>query len=135
MTALRTAGYTLVQDDTWGDFTFHLGKTWIKEEASGGGSYRQYILIETQWTQDVVASAAALSRSLASSGHAVVNGIVFDTGKAEVKPDAAAVPANNLMVIAPLLIEKQNRRRKRAVQAPPAGPERTPVRGEACFQH
>ncbi len=40
-------------------------------------------------TQEVVANAAALASGLASTGHAVVHGILFDTGKAEIKPASA----------------------------------------------
>ena len=88
-TALRTAGYTMVYDSgTYGDFTGHMGKTWIQIEISSSGSILESIVIETQLTQDVVANAAALGGSLASSGHTVVNGIQFDTGKAEVKPES-----------------------------------------------
>jgi outer membrane protein OmpA-like peptidoglycan-associated protein len=88
--ALRTAGYTFDYDSgDYGDFTVHLGKTWIMEEVSGGGWYRQTIVVEKAMTQEVVANAAALSNGLTTSGHAVVNGILFDTGKAEVKPESA----------------------------------------------
>jgi OmpA-OmpF porin, OOP family len=89
-TALRTAGYTFDYDSgDYGDFTVHKGKTWIQIEVSGGGSYRETILTETQLSQDVVADAAALSHGLSGSGHIVVNGILFETGKAEVKPESA----------------------------------------------
>jgi OmpA-OmpF porin, OOP family len=54
----------------------------------GAGQYTQSILIETKLTQEVVATAAVLSSGLAASGHIVVNGILFDTGKAEVKPES-----------------------------------------------
>jgi outer membrane protein OmpA-like peptidoglycan-associated protein len=67
-----------------------MGKTWIEEDVANGGNYKQNILIETQLTQDVVANAAQLSSSFAGSGHTVVTGIFFDTGKAEVKPESAA---------------------------------------------
>ncbi|HEV2689115.1 MAG TPA: OmpA family protein [Bryobacteraceae bacterium] len=90
LTALQTAGYTKVQDDTFGDFTFYMGKTWIKEEVGAGSDYQQHILIETQLTQEIVATAADLSNGLTSAGHTVVNGILFDTGKADVKPESAA---------------------------------------------
>jgi hypothetical protein len=54
-TALRTAGYTFVYDSgDYGDFTVHRGKTWIAEEVSGSGNYRQTIMIEIQLTQEVV---------------------------------------------------------------------------------
>jgi outer membrane protein OmpA-like peptidoglycan-associated protein len=38
----------------------------------------------------VATTADALSSGLAATGHSVVNGILFDTGKAEVKPESAA---------------------------------------------
>jgi outer membrane protein OmpA-like peptidoglycan-associated protein len=88
-TALRTAGYTFDYDSgDYGDFTVHLGKTWIQIEISVSGNYAQTIVIETQLTQDVVADAAALTTGLNSNGHMVVNGILFDTGKSEVKPES-----------------------------------------------
>jgi OOP family OmpA-OmpF porin len=90
-TAIRRAGYTMVYDSgDYGDFTGHMGKTWIQIEIGGGGGIKETIVIETQLTQDVVANAAALGGSLASSGHTVVNGILFDTGKADVKPESSA---------------------------------------------
>jgi OmpA-OmpF porin, OOP family len=89
-TAIRKAGYTMVYDSgDYGDFTGHMGKTWIQIEIGGGGGIKETIVIETQLTQDVVANAAELGGSLASSGHTVVNGILFDTGKADVKPESA----------------------------------------------
>jgi OOP family OmpA-OmpF porin len=90
-TAIRGAGYTMVYDSgAYGDFTGHMGKTWIQIEIGGGGDIRETIVVETQLTQDVVANAAALGGSLDSSGHTVVNGILFDTGKADVKPESSA---------------------------------------------
>jgi outer membrane protein OmpA-like peptidoglycan-associated protein len=37
----------------------------------------------------MVATAAELSSGIGGSGHSVVNGILFDTGKADVKPESA----------------------------------------------
>ena len=89
-TALRRAGYTMVYDSgDYGDFTGHMGKTWIQIEIGGAGSILETIVVETALTQDVVATAAALSSGLTSTGHTVVNGILFDTGKAEVKTESA----------------------------------------------
>jgi OmpA-OmpF porin, OOP family len=89
-TALRRAGYTFDYDSgDYGDFTAHMGKTWIQIEISGGGGIRETIVTETELKQEVVADAAALSSGLSSNGHAVVSGILFDTGKAEVKPESA----------------------------------------------
>jgi hypothetical protein len=89
-TALRRAGYTMVYDSgDYGDFTGQMGKTWIQIEIGGGGGILETIVVETELSQDVVANAAVLSTGLAGAGHAVVNGIMFDTGKAEVKPESA----------------------------------------------
>jgi outer membrane protein OmpA-like peptidoglycan-associated protein len=88
--ALKAAGYAFDYDSgDYGDFTVHLGKTWVMEEVSGGGWYKQTIVVEKAMTQEVVANAAALSNGLTTSGHAVVNGILFDTGKSDVKPESA----------------------------------------------
>jgi outer membrane protein OmpA-like peptidoglycan-associated protein len=101
--ALKAAGYTFDYDSgDYGDFTVHMGKTWIMEEVSGGGWYKQTIVVEKGMTQDVVANAAALSGGLTGNGHVIVSGILFDTGKADVKPESA--PA--LQEVAKLL--KQN---------------------------
>jgi outer membrane protein OmpA-like peptidoglycan-associated protein len=98
--ALKTAGYTFDYDSgEYGDFTVHMGKTWIMEEVSGGGWYKQTIVVEKGMTQEVVANAAALSGGLSGNGHVVVNGILFDTGKTDVKP--ASAPA--LQEVAKLL--------------------------------
>ena len=87
--ALRTAGYTLDYDSgDNGDFTVHMGKTWIMEEVSMGGWYKETIVVEQAMTQEVVANAAALSGGLAGNGHVIVNGILFDSGKADVKPES-----------------------------------------------
>ena len=90
-TAIKRAGYTFDYDSgDYGDFTVHMGKTWIMVEISGGGSIKETIVKEIDLKQEVVADAAALSSGLNSTGHIVVNGILFDTGKAEVKPESAA---------------------------------------------
>ena len=89
-TALRNAGYTFVYDSgDYGDFTAYKGKTWIQIEVSAGGGYKQTSVSETNLTQDVAADAAALSQGLATNGHTVVNGILFDTGQATVKAESA----------------------------------------------
>jgi outer membrane protein OmpA-like peptidoglycan-associated protein len=91
VTALHTAGYTFDLDTgEFGDYTVHLGKTWISVQISGSGDYREVFVTETTLTQDVVANAAALSTGLSGAGHVVVNGILFDTGKADLKPESDA---------------------------------------------
>lgn len=90
-TALRRAGYTMVYDSgSYGDFTGHMGNTWIQIEISGNGNIVETIVKEKALSQDVVANAAELFQGLTSSGHAVVQGILFDTAKAELKPESAA---------------------------------------------
>ncbi len=90
-TGLRRAGYKMVYDSgDYDDFTGRMGKTWIQIESSSSGKIRETIVVETALSQDVVANAADLSGGLTTAGHTVVNGILFDTGKSEVKPESAA---------------------------------------------
>jgi outer membrane protein OmpA-like peptidoglycan-associated protein len=102
-TAVKAAGYVMDYDSgDYGDFYAHLGKTSVYVGVSGGYWYEEVFVTETALTQDVVANAAALSSGLTGTGHVVVNGILFDTGKADVKPESAAA----LQEVAKLL--KQN---------------------------
>ena len=92
-TALLTAGYIFDMDSgDYGAFTVHMGKTWMYVAVGGGGVLNLTAVTETVLTQDVVAnaSAAAMGTSLSGAGHVVVNGILFDTGKADVKPESDA---------------------------------------------
>ena len=54
------------------------------------GWYQQTVVVETQLTQQVTANAKALYDGLSQTGHAAVYGILFDTGKADLKPSSAA---------------------------------------------
>jgi outer membrane protein OmpA-like peptidoglycan-associated protein len=65
-----------------------MGKTWIQIEISSNGEIWENIVTETTLTQEVVANAAELSTGISGSGHIVVNGILFDTAKADVKPES-----------------------------------------------
>jgi outer membrane protein OmpA-like peptidoglycan-associated protein len=67
-----------------------MGKTWILIEVSGGGWYHETIVVTKDVDTEVVANAAALSGGLTGNGHVVVNGILFDTGRTDVKPESAA---------------------------------------------
>ena len=90
-TAFHTAGYPFVYDSgSYGDFTVHKGNTWIMVEISVSNNYMVTIVKEGDLTQDVVANAAALATGINTNGHIVVAGILFDTGKADVKPESAA---------------------------------------------
>jgi outer membrane protein OmpA-like peptidoglycan-associated protein len=88
-TALKSAGYTFDEDTgSAGDLYAHLGKTWVYVGVSVSFWYEEQFITETTLTQDVVATAAAMQGGLAASGHTVVNGILFDTGKADLKPES-----------------------------------------------
>jgi outer membrane protein OmpA-like peptidoglycan-associated protein len=88
-TALRNAGYTFDYDTGEGGvFTVHMGKTYVLIQVDWGLNYSETILTLTQLKQEVVADAAALDSGLAKNGHMVVNGILFDTAKADLKPES-----------------------------------------------
>jgi outer membrane protein OmpA-like peptidoglycan-associated protein len=88
-TALHTAGYTF-DFDSGSVFTAHMGKTYVMIQVDWGLTYSETILTQTQLKQEVVADAAALDSGLAANGHMVVNGILFDTAKADLKPESNA---------------------------------------------
>lgn len=91
ITALRNAGYAILFEAQFHDsFVAHMGKTWIRIYVRSDAGMEEIIVTETPLKQEVVATAAALTNGLAANGHIVVNGILFDTGKAEVKPESSA---------------------------------------------
>jgi outer membrane protein OmpA-like peptidoglycan-associated protein len=88
-TALRQAGYQNMYDSgAYGDSTWKKGPLWIFVSISGSGAIDVDSVQEIALTQDVVATAAELGDGLNSNGHAVVPGILFDTGKAQVKDES-----------------------------------------------
>lgn len=87
-TAMRNAGYQNVYDSgDYGDSTWKKGPLWISISI-GGGVIDVQSVQEINLTQDVVATAAELGTGIGSTGHAVVPGILFDTGKADVKDES-----------------------------------------------
>jgi OmpA-OmpF porin, OOP family len=63
--------------------------TYVHIEAFNEGREYQVVVVEIgAMKQDVVADAAALSASIATTGKAAVYGIYFDTGKSVVKPES-----------------------------------------------
>jgi outer membrane protein OmpA-like peptidoglycan-associated protein len=91
ITALRNAGYAIVFEAQGHDsFVGHMGKTWIRIYIRSDAGMEETIVTETALKQEVVATAAALTSGLGATGHTVVNGIYFDTGKADVKPESSA---------------------------------------------
>jgi outer membrane protein OmpA-like peptidoglycan-associated protein len=90
-TAFHNAGYPFVYDSgDYGDFTVHKGNLWIMVEISVGNWYKVTSVKEINLSQDVVANAAALATGINANGHIAATGILFDTGKADVKPESAA---------------------------------------------
>jgi OmpA-OmpF porin, OOP family len=72
--------------------TFRLAKEgkefWIDLWAEFTGKYG-FVIVERQaMVQDIVANADAFSNDLRTTGHAAVYGILFDTGKSEIKPES-----------------------------------------------
>jgi OOP family OmpA-OmpF porin len=65
--------------------------TYVHAEAFNSGRNYDLIIVEKQaMQQDVVANAASLKESLASTGKAVAEGIYFEADKAVIKPESAA---------------------------------------------
>lgn len=62
---------------------------WVDVWAEFTGKYGFFIVEKQAMTQDIVASAAVLSNDLKSAGHVAVGGVLFDTGKAEIKAESA----------------------------------------------
>jgi outer membrane protein OmpA-like peptidoglycan-associated protein len=65
------------------------GKEIWLEVLSTPGAYYITIAEKQAMEQDIVANAAALADGLKTTGHVSVEGIYFDTGKAEIKPESA----------------------------------------------
>jgi outer membrane protein OmpA-like peptidoglycan-associated protein len=94
-TALKAAGFILDYEASPSIITAHHGTTWfyLKEHIGNNGMvyiYDETFVTEKQMTQEVTANAATLSSELTASGHTIVPGIYFDTGKADVKPESGA---------------------------------------------
>ena len=90
VTAMRQAGYQNVYDSgADGDSTWKKGPLWIYIQISMSGSVEVDSVQEIALTQDVVATAADLGNGINGVGHAVVPGILFDTGKADLNPESS----------------------------------------------
>ena len=63
-------------------------ETWAQAE-KGNGKIWLRIVEKTAMEQHIVADAAALGNEMGASGHVAVYGILFDTGKAAIKPESA----------------------------------------------
>ncbi len=90
--AIIQAGGTVFQSvPTWwvnGKFLEDGQEIWAQAE-KGNGKIWLRIVEKKAMAQYVTADAAALAQGLKAEGHMAVNGILFDTGKATIKPESA----------------------------------------------
>ncbi|MGA7614567.1 MAG: OmpA family protein [Thermoanaerobaculia bacterium] len=90
--ALRKIGAKIQGvNPTWwvnGTITADGREIWAQAE-KGNGKIWIRIVRPKAMEQVIVADAAALANDLKTTGHTAVNGIYFDTGKAELKPESA----------------------------------------------
>jgi outer membrane protein OmpA-like peptidoglycan-associated protein len=63
-------------------------EVWIEVRPGAGRSYQLYLVEKQAMAQQVVADAAALLDNLNRAGHTVLQGVLFDTDKAVIKPDS-----------------------------------------------
>ena len=101
-------GQRVLFEDTDGNYA----KTTIKVERDGkevwagvvvgenGGYYRLTVVERKGMKQEVVADAVAWGADIAKTGHVAVYGILFDTDKAEVKPESAPALAEIARLLA-----------------------------------
>ncbi|MBI5017662.1 MAG: OmpA family protein [Deltaproteobacteria bacterium] len=90
--AITKIGGTIAASDPqrWvnGQITVDGKQVWVQAE-KGNGLIWLRIVEKTAMQQHIVADAASFGNELRSAGHAAVYGILFDTGKAEIKPESA----------------------------------------------
>lgn len=100
--AARAAGGKVMSPADSGDMTFKLAKggkeIWclVHIASTGSGTYYLNIVEKQLMQQDVVIDAKAMGDGLAANGHIAIEGIHFDFGKSEVKPESK--PAIDEMV-------------------------------------
>jgi OOP family OmpA-OmpF porin len=89
--AITKVGGTVVQSDPdrWvnGKIVKDGREVWVQVD-KGNSKIWARIVEKKGMTQYVVADAAAFGNDLKATGHAAVYGILFDTGKSEVKPES-----------------------------------------------
>jgi len=62
---------------------------WVDLWAEFTGKYGMVIVERGAMAQDIVANADVFSKDINATGHAAVYGILFDTAKADIKPESA----------------------------------------------
>ncbi len=94
--AVKQIGGTVVASDSSKE-TLKLTKDgkelWIEVWADHTGQYILTIVEKAAMAQELVANADAFADSLKTTGHIAVEGIYFETGKSELKPESAAAIA------------------------------------------
>jgi OmpA-OmpF porin, OOP family len=63
-------------------------EVWVEVTAEFTGKYTLILVERKAMEQDVLADAGALADGLKAAGHCAVNGIYFDTGKSDLKPES-----------------------------------------------
>jgi outer membrane protein OmpA-like peptidoglycan-associated protein len=90
--AIKKIGGTIVASipDRWvnGRVTVDGKEVWMQAE-KGNGVIWLRIIEKAAMEQHIVADAASFGNDLKTTGHAAVYGILFDTGKADIKPESA----------------------------------------------
>jgi len=65
-------------------------ETWVQVDTAWGKGYLLTIVEKQAMAQEVVANAESLKAGLAESGHVELQGVFFDTGKADLKSESEA---------------------------------------------
>lgn len=90
--AITKVGGTVLASDYDGSSYMKLEKggqeIWAKVSASIDSEYHLYIVEKAAMAQDVSANAEVFTNDIKVTGHASVYGILFDTGKSEIKPES-----------------------------------------------
>jgi len=94
--AIKAIGGTVVYSEK-GRSTLKVVKDgkeiWTQVTAEFTGKYSLTILQKEAMVQDIKATAELLGKGLKTEGHIAVEGIYFDTAKADLKPESAAAVA------------------------------------------
>jgi outer membrane protein OmpA-like peptidoglycan-associated protein len=91
--ALKKIGGTIAASDpnNWvnGSVTVDGKEVWVQAQRGNGRIWIK--IVEKQaMAQTIVADAAAMGNDLKSTGHTALYGILFDTGKSDIKPESDA---------------------------------------------
>jgi OOP family OmpA-OmpF porin len=94
--AVKKVGGTLMATEA-SQKTFKLAKNghelWIEAWADYTGKYILTIVEKEAMTQQLVADASSFADGLKATGHIAVEGILFETGKSDLKPESSAAIA------------------------------------------